>query len=65
MRDSKNTVYQFNAVILRISILGIDLMDAMKLFQDFADLPDVARKCKALEKIIKKYQDSFTAVEKV
>ena len=40
-------------------------MDAMKLFQDFSDMPDVARKCKALEKKIKQYQDSFTAVEQV
>lgn len=45
--------------------LGIDLKDATKLFQDLADLPDVARKCKALEKTITQYQDSFTAIEQV
>ncbi|XP_011497597.1 PREDICTED: delta(3,5)-Delta(2,4)-dienoyl-CoA isomerase, mitochondrial isoform X2 [Ceratosolen solmsi marchali] len=42
---------------------GIDLMDAMKLFQELVELPDVARKCKVLEKKIKQYQDSFTAIE--
>ncbi|KAJ8681516.1 hypothetical protein QAD02_017308 [Eretmocerus hayati] len=42
---------------------GIDLMDAMGLFQELADLPDVARKCKILDMKIKQYQDSFTAIE--
>jgi len=48
----------------KIFCAGIDLMDAMKLFQNFAELPDVARKCKALEKKIQEYQDSFTSIEK-
>ncbi|XP_058806117.1 delta(3,5)-Delta(2,4)-dienoyl-CoA isomerase, mitochondrial isoform X1 [Phymastichus coffea] len=43
---------------------GIDLMDAMKLFQNIADETDVARKCKVIGKSIKRYQDSFTAIEK-
>jgi hypothetical protein len=40
-------------------------MDAMKLFQDLVEIPDVARKCKILETKIKQYQDSFTAIEQV
>lgn len=37
----------------------------MGLFQELGDLPDVARKCRALEKVIKLYQDCFTAIDKV
>lgn len=40
-------------------------MDAMRLFQNMNDETDIARKCKSLEKNIKRYQDSFTAIEKV
>ncbi|XP_014236389.1 delta(3,5)-Delta(2,4)-dienoyl-CoA isomerase, mitochondrial [Trichogramma pretiosum] len=47
----------------KIFCAGIDLMDAMGLFQKLADVEDVARKCKILEKTIKQYQDSFTAID--
>lgn len=40
-------------------------MDAMGLFQELGELPDVARKCRSLEKVIKLYQDSFSAIDKV
>ena len=47
------------------TFVGIDLMDAMGLFQQLSETEDVARKCKILEQKIKLYQDSFTAIDKV
>lgn len=45
--------------------LGIDFIDFMGLASQLAEHQDVARKCAILWPVIKLYQDSFTAVEKV
>lgn len=42
---------------------GIDFQNAMSIFQQVDD-EDVARKCKALIPVIKKYQESMTSIEK-
>ncbi|XP_031787634.2 delta(3,5)-Delta(2,4)-dienoyl-CoA isomerase, mitochondrial isoform X1 [Nasonia vitripennis] len=48
----------------KIFSAGIDYVDAMKLFQEFDESMDVARKAKILAKTIKQYQDSLTAIDK-
>ncbi|XP_030378755.1 delta(3,5)-Delta(2,4)-dienoyl-CoA isomerase, mitochondrial [Scaptodrosophila lebanonensis] len=42
---------------------GIDLSDMMKLGQELADVEDVARKGVVLDRLIKLYQDSLSALE--
>lgn len=43
---------------------GIDLMDAAKLAQTDPDM-DIGRRALRMRKLVKEYQDSFTAIEKV
>ncbi|KAK2586102.1 hypothetical protein KPH14_008382 [Odynerus spinipes] len=43
---------------------GIDLQSALNFGQQLAQHEDVARKCKVLEPIISKFQESFTSIEK-
>lgn len=44
---------------------GIDLGDLTQMAGIVMSDDDVARKCRALRKIISSYQESFTAIEKV
>ncbi len=62
----KNTVPYFS-LILKLLLLsaGIDLQCFMDLSQEFKESDDVVRKCKALYKTIRLYQDSLSSLEKV
>jgi len=48
----------------RLFCAGIDLKSFGKLAGDLADVDDISRKAKILQKYIKKYQYSFTSMEK-
>lgn len=48
----------------RLFTAGIDLNDFAKMAPQLAEMDDVARKCKMLEKMIKQYQDSISSLEK-
>lgn len=45
--------------------IGLDLQDNLDVYQELSEHEDVARKCKILDSLIKKYQDSITSLEKV
>lgn len=54
--------------ILNISnyiFLGLDFNSMMELGAQLNEQEDIARKCKVMEKNIKKFQDAITSLEKV
>lgn len=60
-----NIAFNMSTSFVMFGILGIDFIDATNLFQKFDESMDVARKAKILEKAIKQYQNSLTAIDKV
>lgn len=51
--------------MVKCSILGIDLQCFMDIGQNFKETDDIARKCKAMLKVIRLYQSSLSSIEKV
>lgn len=48
-----------------VFFLGIDLQCFMDMGQNFKETDDIARKCKAMLKVIHLYQSSLSSIEKV
>ncbi|KAL2743494.1 hypothetical protein V1477_008983 [Vespula maculifrons] len=52
------------SAIGKMFCVGLDLQDNLDIFQKLSEHEDVARKCKILESVIRKYQNSMTSIEK-